>query len=219
MWWKLGLENKTYSNYKLTLLYKIKLTLKLYIYSITMQTIYSIYICRSRCVMLHVTLWWLSVAQAEALHWRSRGFVERSFCCLWSSQWWGRVRQAALSPAVKGSGASPTGAAWSSAPAQGCRDAVDRSVSSSWAPQSGKCPGWRRALPADTETPDTRPLKRRSLLDGCQEGQQLSSDSALPAHWVCELWQRCSCRCDLTWLQLCDQLQGFRDSLLISKIN
>ncbi len=49
-------------------------------------------------------------------------------------------------------GVSPTGDAWSSAPAQGCRDAVDHSVSSSWAPQRGKWPGspahsscgWRR---------------------------------------------------------------------------
>ncbi len=34
-----------------------------------------------------ITLWWLSVAQAEALHWRSCGLVESIFCCLWSSQW------------------------------------------------------------------------------------------------------------------------------------
>ncbi len=48
-----------------------------------------------------ITLWWLSVAHAEALHWRSCGLVESIICCLWSSQWLVCVRLAALSPAVK----------------------------------------------------------------------------------------------------------------------
>ncbi len=235
-----------------------------------------------------MTLWWLSVAHAEALHWRPCGLVESIFCCLWSSQWlnllynythyiqvplcdacdtddsgrgssltfmWTRgehlllfvklsvikltlqlytlytvytghavwcmwhcddsmllrqrtrgehlllfVKLSEISMRPSGcsvsssEGASPTGDAWSSAPAQGCKDAVDHSVSSSWAPQSGKWPGspahsscgWRRALPADTETSETQ----------IDETHQT--------------WRACS---------TCDPLQGFRDSLLISKIN
>ncbi len=98
----------------------------------------------------HVTLWWLSVwdssfrvPQTGALHWCPRLFVERSFCWLWRIfQWWEYILQAVRSPAVMGSWVSPTGAALSSVPAQGCRDGANHSMSSSLARlQSGKCPG------------------------------------------------------------------------------
>ncbi|XP_016102153.1 integrin alpha-V-like [Sinocyclocheilus grahami] len=42
-----------------------------------------------------------------------------------------------------------------------------------FSPSSRLSRGWRRDLPADTETPDTRPLKRLRLMDGCQERPQL----------------------------------------------
>lgn len=178
---------------------------------------------RSNCAMLHVTLWWLSVwasffwvPQAGALHWCPCGFMKWSFCWLWrSSQWSGCVRQ---SPAVKGSWVSPTGAVWSSIPAQGCRDFANHCVSSSWAPpQSGRCPGsparcthgWRWALPADTEGS----LMRQRLLDICQEEQKCSSGIALSNLWVFERSRRYSCKSGLTGLQL-PALKAHRGSWL-----
>ncbi len=88
----------------------------------------------------HVTLWWLSVwassfrvPQTGALHWCPRLFVERSFCWLWRSfQWWEYILQAVRSPAVMGSWVSPTGAALSSVPAQGCRDGANTACLHHW---------------------------------------------------------------------------------------